>query len=232
MIENKHSCPSGQLQLGICGIFLLLAVSLLWLDILKIFFCTTAAVWYLQVCLGIFWLCQVTHVLGKTKMFWATLAYNIPQHLADLRKPIGHQHLWCGSSFWFATMHIYRLGILGDNFTQPAQKKRWHLFHLRTNLQYRWVLPDPNMLNRNWPLSEVFSKAYISQFLLLFCIDFYSVLFVWIKRYPPVHRHQNTRKQFENDTIFICHSSTCFVFTDLNTCNTSVFVLPALHTPG
>ncbi len=80
-----YDCPYGQLQLGICRILLLLAMSLLWLGILGFFFRTFLVAWWLQmfVLLGIFWLDSVSSISGKMKMFW-TKFRSVPQILCTL----------------------------------------------------------------------------------------------------------------------------------------------------
>ncbi len=82
---QTSDCLEGKLQLRICGIPTLLAMSLLWLGISR-FFSTQ-----LQVFDGLrSWYSSVTNISGKTDNNFR----QIPQFPADL--PPRHPHLWCG----------------------------------------------------------------------------------------------------------------------------------------
>ncbi len=79
-----------------CGIFFLLAVSL---GILQIF-----SLWLFDTFSCLYGWAFPTLLSGeKTKVFQIDPACNtcIRQHPTDLWEPVGHQHLWCGSSWLF-----------------------------------------------------------------------------------------------------------------------------------
>ena len=86
--------PEGTLELAICGMHHLLAVSLLWLGTFQIFCTWFFMVWWLQVSvwLGIFWLFSAVDISGKMKIIRQIL-----KHPADLWEPVRYQHLQCGS---------------------------------------------------------------------------------------------------------------------------------------
>ncbi len=139
--HTPHSCPQGQLQLGVCRTHHLLAVSLLWLGIFHIF--PVHVQKKLQLFDGFKFWCGwafSNSSLSRTKYeemkcFWLFLPAISHQ---IYKSPAGHQHLWCGSSlslFLCAALNANCVhSIQNNNTTSYVHRSKREINSIRLGL--------------------------------------------------------------------------------------------------